>query len=720
MLPRNLASRRACISVRSLLSIVMLYVIVLSVAIPGTVAAENPLDAAIQHDFTFAAQQLNRTAGALSTTSYPSSTSSSGSWSTTGASSWTSGFFPGSLWLIYQRTADSAWKSKAQSWQAGIEGQKTRTDTHDLGFMIFNSFGNGYRLTGTEAYRQVVLTAASSLAKRYDPDVGCIRSWGSISDTTNFTVIVDNMINLELLFWASKHGGKAEWYDMAVSHALKTSANHVRADGSTYQIVTYSPTTGAVKSKSTKQGYNTESTWSRGQAWAVYGFTMTYRETGDMRFLETARKAADYFISHLPGDYVPYWDFELPDTTNQPKDSSAAAIAASGLIELSQLDPDPARKQTYLDAARAILGSLSSPAYLAEGTPVWSILLHGTQNKPDGKYDRGLIYGDYYFLEALLRYSAAAPAPDTMPPAVIARSPAAGATGVSVASNAIAAFDEAVTGVTASTFTLTPQGGTTAVAAAVTYDAATRTATLDPSADLTTDTMYTARLGSGISDLAGNSLAPLSWSFTTAAGSPPPPGSLIKAITFESGSLSGSNGADSVVGTVSLETAAPIKGTASARIPNTSSGYLKQGFAAVDTLYVSFYLKVHERPSSDTRIALISSSGTTIGNLLLRSTGTLRLRNGSTTIGAESAALAVGTVYRVGLRQQKGSGGNAVLEAYLATGDAAFGAPFAATFSGSWTSQASELRVGATNGNLTFVTVDDIKLDAGAMPTPSP
>lgn len=365
--------------------------------------AQDPFEAALLHDFQFAARQLEATTRAISTARYPKSTTSIGSWSTTGASSWTSGFFPGSLWLMGEQSADPSWKTKAEAWQAGIESQKTNTSTHDVGFMIFSSFGNGYRLTGNDAYRQVVLTAARSLATRYSAKVGSIKSWNGPT-SADFRVIIDNMVNLELLFWASKHGGSSAWHDIAVSHALKTRENHVRADGSTYQIVNYDPTTGAVKSKGTKQGLNAESTWSRGQAWAVYGFTMAYRETGDARFLETARRTAEYFLAHLPADGVPYWDLELPRTVGEPRDSSAAAVAASGLLELSRLEPDARRGQSYLSAAKHILTSLSSPAYLAEGTTSKAILLHGTQSKPSGSFDTGLVYGDYYFLEALIRH----------------------------------------------------------------------------------------------------------------------------------------------------------------------------------------------------------------------------------------------------------------------------------------------------------------------------
>jgi PKD repeat protein len=356
----------------------------------------------VQHDFEFAAHQLDATIRAISSTSYPSNTSSTGSWKTTSASSWTSGFFPGALWLMFEQSGLESWKKAAQTWQAGIEAQKNDTSTHDLGFEFLTSFGNGYRLTGNDAYRQVIVTAAKSLSTRYNAAVGCIKARAG---TTGFRTLIDTMMNIELLFWASKHGGSSAWYDMAVSHALKTRENHVRADGSTYQWVDYDPTTGAVVAKGNGQGYDAESTWSRGQAWAIYGFTTAFRETGDTRFLDTARRTASYFIAHLPADHVPYWDFELPSTTGQPKDSSAAAVAASGLLELSRLEPDATRANDDLVAAKAIIASLSSSAYLAEGTANAAILLHGTQNKPAGNYDTGLIFGDYYFLEALLRYT---------------------------------------------------------------------------------------------------------------------------------------------------------------------------------------------------------------------------------------------------------------------------------------------------------------------------
>jgi unsaturated chondroitin disaccharide hydrolase len=369
----------------------------------AALAATDPFDAVVRHDLAFATGQLDATATAISKTSYPSSTRSDGSWSTTGASSWTSGFFPGALWRVYEGSGAPLWSTRATDWQAGVESQKTDTSSHDVGFKIFTRFGNAYRLTGSETYRGVILAGAASLASRYSSTVGAIKSWDGPT-SSDFRVIIDNMMNLEILFWGSKHGGQTAWYDMAVSHALKTMANHVRADGSTYQGVNYNPSTGAIKNKFTHQGDATESTWSRGQAWAVYGFTMAYRETGDQRFLDTARRVADYYIGHLPPDRVPFWDFEAPGIPNEPRDSSAAAIAAAGLLELAGLESDAGRATGYTQAAKDTLSSLSSSAYLAEGTNSDAILLHATQNEPDGASDTGLIYADYYFIEALLRY----------------------------------------------------------------------------------------------------------------------------------------------------------------------------------------------------------------------------------------------------------------------------------------------------------------------------
>ncbi|UCH10258.1 MAG: glycoside hydrolase family 88 protein [Fidelibacterota bacterium] len=369
---------------------------------PEVLSAQN-LDSLVSRSLEFAAQQLQATVVAVGdSTEYPRSTLEDGSWSVKSSSSWTSGFFPGCLWYMFQWTGDSLWYRWARRWTAGLRDEQYDTGTHDVGFKVFCSYGNGYRLTRESGYDEVILRAAQSLATRYNSTVGCTRSWNN----RTFPVIIDNMMNLELLLWASKNGGEASWYDMAVSHALRTMEDHVRMDGSTYQIVDYNPTTGDIIQKETAQGYSVESTWARGQSWGLYGFTMAYRETGDDRFLETAQGLADYVVHNLPDDYVPYWDYQAPDLPNEEKDASAAAIAASALLELSTLATGEQDQLAYRAAAENILASLCSPAYLAEGTNSHGILLHGVGNhNKDTEVDVSLIYANYYFIEALLRYS---------------------------------------------------------------------------------------------------------------------------------------------------------------------------------------------------------------------------------------------------------------------------------------------------------------------------
>ncbi|MCD2186091.1 LGFP repeat-containing protein [Actinomycetospora soli] len=373
---------------------------------PPARAADLTADT-VRRDLAFAEARLAATAARTATNAYPVRTGTNGAWVNVGAGDWTSGFYPGALWQAYAHTKDPVWQQRAEAWQAGVESNKTDDTSHDVGFQIFNTFGQDAVLTGDPNAKAVVLTAARTLASRYNAKVGAIRSWDARTDTTKYQVIMDNMMNLELLWWAARNGGDASWATMATNHAKTTARDFFRTDGGSWHVVNYNQSTGAVISKYTHQGYSNDSTWSRGEAWAVHGFTMAYRFTQDAQFLTTARRAADYFLSRLPADKVPYWDFNLPSTTGQPRDSSAAAIAASGLVELSTLEPDATRKQTYLAGARDIIASLSTAAYLADGTTNQAVLLHGTQNKPSGSYDTGIMFGDYYFIEALRRYAGA-------------------------------------------------------------------------------------------------------------------------------------------------------------------------------------------------------------------------------------------------------------------------------------------------------------------------
>jgi unsaturated chondroitin disaccharide hydrolase len=328
-----------------------------------------------------------------------------GRWNLVGSGDWVSGFYPGCLWFAFEKSGDTAFRNAAQRWTASLEGQKNNTGTHDVGFMIFCSFGNGYRLLNTSSYLPVIQTAAQSLSTRYKALAGIIDSWDFAPYNTGWEEIIDNMMNLELLFWVAANGGSATYRTMAQSHAEKAMANHFRADSSTYHVVRYSSTTGAMTSQETRQGYSNESCWARGQAWATYGFTMAYRYTRDERFLATARKAADYYIKHLPADRVPFWDFNAPgipaDTV--PRDASSSAIVASALLELATFTdaPDAGR---YRDTAVSLIKGLWAQKYRGLSTQA-SILNHSTGSRKEGHdVDMGIIYADYYFLEALVRY----------------------------------------------------------------------------------------------------------------------------------------------------------------------------------------------------------------------------------------------------------------------------------------------------------------------------
>lgn len=254
---------------------------------------------------------------------------------------WTSGFPAGSFWLLFEHTGDSSWRSTAESWTDALYGQRLRTSDHDIGFIIYNTYGAGYRLTKNEAYRDVVITAATSLIKRYNQTVGAIRSWDYQPWT--FPVIIDNMMNLELLWKASELSGNSEFARVAVAHANTTLKNQFRADASSYHVVDYDPSTGAIIAKKTAQGVADESAWARGQAWGLYGYTMAFRMTQDARYLEQALAIAKFHTesARLPSDGVPYFDFDAPvrDDVPDARDASAAAIAASALLELYRYAP---------------------------------------------------------------------------------------------------------------------------------------------------------------------------------------------------------------------------------------------------------------------------------------------------------------------------------------------------------------------------------------------
>lgn len=375
--------------------------VALAAAATTSVVGAAPSERADAGRLALAERHLARTARALPPGAYPGRTlGSRGPWLTTSARSWTSGFFPGSLWLMAELTGERSWRTRATRAQRGLAGQATNTATHDVGFILHVPYARAYRLTRRPAYRRVLLRGARSLASRFDPEVGATRSWGQRHER-RFKVIVDNLMNLELLLWAARHGGPPQLRRIAVRHGLTTLRDHVRPDGSTFHLVEYDAATGAVLRRGTRQGAADGSTWSRGQAWAVHGFATLYGEARDPRFLSGARRTADHWLARLPGGGVPPWDFDAPRPA--PPDSSAAAVAASGLLGLARVEPDPERSRRYRRAAGRTLRALSSPDYLDVDGKSDSILLHGTPDGARGRFDQGLVYGDYYYLEALLR-----------------------------------------------------------------------------------------------------------------------------------------------------------------------------------------------------------------------------------------------------------------------------------------------------------------------------
>lgn len=360
-------------------------------------------DPSAERVLDFAKRKVEATAAALPATVSPKSTRSDGSWTTvpnTDLIGWTQGFFPAVSWYLFDATGDASWRTRADQWTRPLELQKTNTQTHDLGFKMLLSFGHAYQSTGDPYYLDVTLTSAASLATRYDPAVGAILM-GEWNPDWSRPVVIDTMINIELLLWAADHGGDPRWRQLALNHALTTERDLVRPDGSTYHVADYFPETGELRWQGTFQGYSDSSTWARGQAWAIYGFSMVYRYTRDPRMLAAAQKVTEYYLSRLGADAVPNWDFDAP---SQVKDSSTAAIVSSALFELSGLVADLPTQQRYLAEATRALDVLASAEYLSEGTAHQSILLHGVGNFPARQeVDVGLIYGDYYFVEALQR-----------------------------------------------------------------------------------------------------------------------------------------------------------------------------------------------------------------------------------------------------------------------------------------------------------------------------
>ncbi len=322
-------------------------------------------------------------------------------------SNWIAGFYPGNLILLFKATGDSAFYKEALRKITLMDTEQYNTGTHDLGFMMYCSYGNLYKISPKEKYKQILLNSARSLSTRFNPEVGCIRSWGDKNDTNEFKVIIDNMMNLELLIWAAKEIGDTSFSHIAISHANTTMKNHFRPDNSSWHVVIYNPQTGEVIKKVTAQGAADSSAWARGQSWGLYGFTMMYRETKDQKYLEQAQKIAHFILNnpHLPADKIPYWDYDAPNIPDAKRDASSAAIMASALIELSKYS-DASLSKKYLNTASVILHSLSSPTYRAAYEKEGGFLLkHSVGNmNANADVDVPLPYADYYYLEALMRF----------------------------------------------------------------------------------------------------------------------------------------------------------------------------------------------------------------------------------------------------------------------------------------------------------------------------
>ena len=324
---------------------------------------------------------------------------------TSNSSWWTSGFFGGQLWNLYDYSRNDSLRMWAEDYTMRVADQRFTTDNHDVGFMIFCSFGNGYRITGNPRYREIIDTASQSLITRFKPSTGCIRSWDD--RRWQYAVIIDNMMNLEMLMWAGKTFHNPVYTDIAVTHANTTMKNHFRPDYSTWHVVSYDTITGIPDRKQTAQGYSDDSAWARGQSWGLYGYTMMFREARDSAYLRQAEHIADFLIGHpnMPEDKIPYWDYNAPDIPDALRDVSSGAIMCSALIELADYT-DAERSATYMAVAEQQLKSMCSPAYRAPlGENCNFLLMHGVGNMPGrSEIDVPLTYADYYYVEAMLRY----------------------------------------------------------------------------------------------------------------------------------------------------------------------------------------------------------------------------------------------------------------------------------------------------------------------------
>lgn len=379
----------------------------------------------VQENVTYATEQTKHMlaeVGDATKRNYPRTRTPEGKLKVTSIHDWTPGFFPGTLWYLYELTNDEYWKNKAEEWTNPLEQQQHLTSHHDIGFIMYCSYGNAERLASKAGYKDILIESAKSLCTRFNETTQAIESWNERKAWNGnqwyFPVIIDNMMNLELLCYVSRVSGDSRYKDIAIKHANTTLKNHFRKDHSSYHVVNYDEQTGEAIHHQTCQGYSDKSTWSRGQAWAIYGYTMMYRETQKAEYLKAAENFADFYMRHLPEDCVPMWDFNagqagytpdgdsyakhFMDASTEPRDASAAAVVCSALFELGEIT----EKQIYTDNAIKMLKSLASPAYRAPlGENANFMIMHCTGSIPhQSEIDQPLVYADYYFTEALVRY----------------------------------------------------------------------------------------------------------------------------------------------------------------------------------------------------------------------------------------------------------------------------------------------------------------------------
>ena len=375
----------------------------------ASVSAKEPMKHLTDRVFEIARQHCINMDETLTETTFPRTIHKDGKFRTSEASWWCSGFYPGTLWYVYLYTGDEQTKALAEKNTEKLYGESQIIRNHDIGFVINCSYGNAYRITRDKKWRQPVIDAANLLATRYSPVAGVTKSWNTTKKKRahmRFPVIIDNMMNLEILTQAYKLAGIDSLKSIALSHADTTMKHHFRPDYTTWHLVDYDPVKGGVRGKQTVQGYSDDSAWARGQAWAVYGYTMMFREIGEQRYLDQAENIARMLVKRLPKDGIPYWDFNAPDIPGAYRDASAGAIMASAFIELADYTKDKALAKACMKMAEKQIRTLASDEYLAKpGENCNFILKHSVGSLPsNSEVDVPLTYADYYYLEALLRY----------------------------------------------------------------------------------------------------------------------------------------------------------------------------------------------------------------------------------------------------------------------------------------------------------------------------